>query len=84
VHAAWCVTLALTDPNSSVWNPPLPRDPTTSRSASRDALTSSSAGSPWTTLTVTSGGGVSVISLATLSASSCTAFRVGSGSKVLA
>jgi hypothetical protein len=77
------VILLLTDPSSRLANPPLPRDPTTSRSASRDALTSSSAGSPWTTLTVTSGG-VSVISPATSSTSSWTAFRVGSGSKLLA
>ncbi len=75
------MTLLLTEPSSRWVKPPVPRDPTTSRSASRDALTSSSAGSPWTTLTVTSGG-ASDIWLATSSTSSCTALRAGSGSKV--
>src|SRR5215467_10824346 len=52
-QAAWCVTLLLTEPIRSEVNPPLPRDPTTTISAPCDALTSSSAGSPVTTFTVT-------------------------------
>jgi hypothetical protein len=35
---AWCVTWLLTEPSKSRANPPLPRDPTTSMSASFDAL----------------------------------------------
>ena len=61
-HVAWCVTWLLTEPMRSRANPPLPRDPTTSMSASREALTSSSAASPVATLTVISGP-VSAISL---------------------
>ncbi len=64
-QAAWCVTWLLTEPIKRLANPPPPRDPTTSRSASREALTSSSATSPVTALTVSSGT-VTPISRATL------------------
>ena len=46
---AWCVTWLLTEPSRSLANPPLPRDPTTSMSASCESLTSSSAASPTST-----------------------------------
>lgn len=75
------MTWLLTEPMRSLVNPPLPRDPKTSMSASCEALTSSSAASPAATVTVTSGT-VSPISPATLSTNSCTAIRASSGSKL--
>jgi hypothetical protein len=67
-HGAWWVTWLLTEPMSRRAKPPLPRAPTTSRSAPAAALISSSAGEPLTDRTVTEGGRDPVISLAALSA----------------
>jgi hypothetical protein len=78
-HSAWCVTWLLTEPMRSLANPPLPRDPTTSMSASREALTSSSATSPVVALTVISGR-VSPISFATLSTNCRSVFCANSRS----
>ena len=51
---ARCSTALLTEPSGSRLNPLIPRDPTTSRSASPDASMSVSPGTPLTACTVTS------------------------------
>src|ERR1035438_9799493 len=73
-QTAWWTTWLLTEPITSLANPPLPRDPTTSRSPRREALMSSSAALPVHTSTVTSGT-VSPMSLATLSTKCWTSCR---------
>jgi hypothetical protein len=56
-HRACRATWSPTDPIVSRSNPPAPRVPTTIMSASAAALTSVSAGTPVTALTMTSGRG---------------------------
>ena len=79
-QVAWCVTLLLTEPIRSLANPPLSRDPTTSMSASCEALTSSSAASPVVALRVTSGTGLAGFARDACPRIAWSAFRASSGS----
>src|SRR6516165_7842231 len=69
-QCAWCTTWLLTEPITSLPKPPPPRDPTTIRSAARDASISSGAGKPQIARTVTEDGWASpswLIALAVIS-----------------
>ena len=74
-QCAWCTTWLLTEPISSLAKPPPPRDPTTIRSAVRDASINSCAGKPMVARTVTEGGWASPSWLRALAVSSSAAWH---------
>jgi hypothetical protein len=79
---ACCTTWLLTEPCRSRANPPAPRDPTTTRSASPDASINSFAGYPATARTATDAGRDSPSWLITFCVSSSAVSRMCSSSAV--
>jgi hypothetical protein len=75
-QAAWLTTCELTEPVSRLANPPAPREPTTIRSASRDASMSDWEACPLTARTVTDSGRAPswLMALSTASCAACWAF----------